>query len=276
MSKLNEGQPQLENDFSARIEEAENHLAWEESVRLRKEKIALERQGKNNFLLWKPLSELADQLLIMGLSQEAMSLAEEALANAEQADMDAAVAFAARAAAHCALVLDKPDQALAYIQQGVMAIQSERTRKLSYGRTIEASTLLERARCYVAQSNLAAAEQDLADVWTVLKPYQDSEIMTGLRWRITDWWEIKGRLHHHKGENQEAIECFQRSLAAKVHCIASDINRKPVALYRYACTLHFYEEALEAAGQIDEAHNTCKEIQEICELVHLPFPDNPW
>ena len=132
---------------------------------------------------------------------------------------------------------------------------------------LRASALVARARCRMAAGDWSGGESDLAASQPILLDPHVSPVFAGAHSRAAGWWEVTAGARAHRGNLAGACQAWAEAVQIRRHVASLGHVAGPYTLAALARALRGSGEALEAAGNSEDARAALAEARRIrCEL----------
>jgi hypothetical protein len=202
--------------------DCEQRRDWAGAEAAYRKRLALKQSTDNAGLRSKWQMDLSRLLRLLGRMGEAWELAEAAVESARAFQVSYVLAMALENQALCALDRSDPGKALQAASEAVGVLEPGR---LLAQRRARALTL--RAECFLARSDLAAAEADLKSSRELL-----DQVTLGLPGPIlsqANWWEVQAKLDWLKGNLSQAEALLTKAISYREHLIEMRGEPSPYA-----------------------------------------------
>jgi tetratricopeptide (TPR) repeat protein len=231
---------------------------WAAAEAVRRKVLALTESSDNFGMIAKAQMELANLLRLVGRLDEAWEFACAATISTRQNPSVLVMTLLCEAA--CALERGDSTKALAAASE---AVQANKPGKLHDH--MRARSLTTRAKCLLAQDDLAGAGSDLDLACELLGTNHGSWIPPGILWTLGLWWEAKSQLEERLRNLPRAREAIIRAIENRRQSVS------PHGLAALARTLEKLGEISKVAGDLEGAKQALSEAESIREGLHLPM-----
>jgi len=224
--------------------------------------LALEEATGNHGLITKAHLDLSKLFFLIGDLERADACAQAATAAARQAGVFPLLVMALENQVSCALARSDVAAALKAASEAVVAVEPG---PLHDG--LRAGAWVARARCRMAAGDWSGGESDLAASQPILLGQAVSPLFAGSNSRAAGWWEVTARVRAHHCDQPGAWQAWAEAVRIRRHVASLGHVAGPYTLAALARALRGSGEALEAAGNSDDAKAAITEAQRIrCEL----------
>jgi tetratricopeptide (TPR) repeat protein len=185
----------------------ESERDWPGAERAYRKVLDFEEKSGNFAAIAKAQMDLSRLLRHTGKLTEARQLARAATESARRTEMFPVVVMALESEANCALAAGDAAAALSAASAAVQLIQPGRLYD-----SMRARSLVLRARCTLANGELAGAETDLEASWALLQSRTLSQRLPGAILGLAQWWDLKSAVLERQAKFQEARQAMTQAI----------------------------------------------------------------
>jgi tetratricopeptide (TPR) repeat protein len=245
--------------------EAEARGNWGLVEEKRRRVLALHEASGNAGLITKARMDLCKHFLLLNKLQPAAEFAREATSAARKSDIKILQKMALENEAICALRRSDYSSAVAAAHAAVVAIDAEPIKDHTrFGARVI------RALCLAESGDLDGAERDLVETKAFFVEQEIGGFFAGLHGGAAFWWEATAVVRERRGYHSGAAEAWRTAVEIRRHISTLPQAMGPHSQARLARTLRRLGEALNLAGEAQEAESALAESRYILMEFGLP------
>jgi tetratricopeptide (TPR) repeat protein len=230
--------------------------------------LALEEPTANFSAITKAHWDLSNLFFLLGNFEKASQSAQAATAAARPAAISVLLVMALENQASCALARSDVPSAVQAASEAVAIVEPGPLQDCA-----RAGAWVMRARCRIASGDWPGGESDLAASKPILLDRATSPILAGWQRRTAAWWEVTARVRANQGDLDGACHAWAEAVRIRRHVASLPHVEGPYALAALARALAGSGEAMEAAGDLENAQAALTEAERIRSELGLPNPE---